>query len=303
MHFLRLIRPINILIIALTMLGVRTYLYWFSEARPDSELNFWLLVVSTMLIAAAGNIINDYFDTKADKVNRPDTVIVGKYINRRWAILSHWSFNFIAFSVGLYLGWYFQSFLFITIHVIAMTVLWWYSVSLKKKPMIGNLVVSLLTLLVIFLTYRFLLLEGYPNHQSLEVNDTVFGISPYWIVWIFMGMAFIHNFAREIIKDAEDITGDMIIGAKTIPMILGKKLTLRIIGLVLLIFPVLYFIGIFLFPSFDWIRSLPITLAAITNFIAFVVAFAGKEDVAIVFVKNLLKISMFFGIIYLFLPQ
>lgn len=184
-----------------------------------------------------------------------------------------------------------------------MTVLWWYSVSLKKKPIIGNLVVSLLTLLVIFLTYRFLLLEGYPNHQSLEVNDTVFGISPYWIVWIFMGMAFIHNFAREIIKDAEDITGDMIIGAKTIPMILGKKLTLRIIGLVLLIFPVLYFIGVFMFPSFDWIRSLPITLAAITNFVAFVVAFTGKQDVAIVLVKNLLKISMFFGIIYLFLPQ
>lgn len=303
MHFFRLIRPINLLIIALTMLGVRTYLYWFSEVRPDSELNFWLLVISTMLIAAAGNIINDYFDTRADRVNRPETVIVGKYIKPRWAILSHWSLNVIAFSVGLYLGWYYQSFLFIIIHIIAMTILWWYSVSLKKKPIIGNLVVSMLTVLVIFLTYRFLILEGYPSDENLTTNDTVFNLPAYFIVWIFMGMAFVHNFAREIVKDAEDVTGDLVIGARTIPMILGNKVTLRLIGTAVVLFPIIYFIGIFSFSSFDWIRSLPITLAAIINFIIFVVTFFTNETTAIVLVKNLLKIAMFFGIIYLFLPQ
>lgn len=303
MYFFRLIRPINLLIIALTMLGVRTYLYWFSEVRPNSELNFWLLVLSTILIAAAGNIINDYFDTRADRVNRPKTVIVGKHIKPRWAILSHWSLNAIAFSVGLYLGWYYQSFLFMVIHVIAMTILWWYSVSLKKKPMIGNLVVSMLTVLVIFLTYRFLILEGYPNDENLTTNDTVFNIPPYVVILIFMGMAFVHNFAREIVKDAEDVTGDLVIGARTIPMILGNRVTLRIIGTVVALFPIIYVIGIFSFSNFDWIRSLPITLAAITNIVVLLVTFFANEKTAIVLVKNLLKIAMFFGIIYLFLPQ
>lgn len=305
MHFLRLIRPVNLLIIVLTMVGVRYYMFQFGGGNDSSELNFWLLVFSTIVIAAGGNIINDYFDMRADRVNRPQSVIIGKYIKRRWAIVLHWSFNIIAFCIALYLGWYYQSFVFLIIHFSSITFLWWYSVSLKKKPVIGNLIVSLLTVLVIYLTQKFVLMDSFVQDGIMsDVNDRVFHIPSVYIVWVFMGMAFIQNFAREIIKDAEDIKGDVVIGARTIPMILGNTATIRLIGGLLLLFPLIYFTGIFFFfEDFNWISSLPITLAAITNLFAFIISILFNEKKAIVNIKQLLKLSMFLGIIYLFLPQ
>lgn len=301
MYFLRLIRPVNLLIIVLTMVGVRSYLLQFGMESDFSEFNFWLLVFSTVVIAAAGNIINDYFDVRADRLNRPHSVIVGKHIKRRWAIVLHWSFNVIAFCIALYLGWYYQSFLFLIIHFSSITFLWWYSVSLKKKPIIGNLVVSFLTVLVIYLVQQFVSMD---NYSVQTTNDTIFDIPFSYIVWIFMGMAFVQNFAREIIKDAEDVQGDLVIGARTIPMILGNKATIRLIGIVLLLFPLIYFTGIlFFFEKFNWLGSLPITLAAITNVFIFFTAFFSKEEQSVIFIKRLLKLSMFLGVIYLFLPQ
>lgn len=305
MHFIRLIRPVNLLIIVLTMVGVRCYLLQFVTIEHSSVLNFSLLVLSTVVIAAAGNIINDYFDIRADRINRPESVIIGKYMKRRWAIVLHWSFNIFAFCIGLYLGWVYKSFLFIAIHFTSITFLWWYSVSLKKKPVIGNLVVSFLTVLVIFLVFKFVQLEA----QSMKIlggytSDKVFFVPAISIVWIFMVMAFIQNFAREIIKDAEDIKGDLAIGARTIPMLLGNRATIRCIGLLLVIFPLVYFYGVFFYViDFNWIKSLPITLAALMNLMAFIMAFFTSEETAIVSIKRLLKLSMFFGIIYLFLPQ
>lgn len=305
MHFLRLIRPVNLLIIVLTMIGVRQYMLQFGEVNNASLFNFVLLVFSTVVIAAAGNMINDYFDVRADRVNRPESVIVGKYIKRRWAIVLHWNFNVLAFCVGLYLGWYYQSFVFLIIHFSSITCLWWYSVSLKKKPVIGNIAVSFLTVLVIYLTQKFTMMDSLMGKQVMHSShDRVFDIPAVYIVWIFMGMAFVQNFAREIIKDAEDINGDLMIGARTIPMIIGKAATIRLIGILLILFPLIYFIGIvFFFPKFDWLQSLPITLAALTNVLAFLVALFSKQENAIVFIKRLLKLSMIFGIIYLFLPQ
>lgn len=305
MYFLRLIRPLNLLIIVLTMVGIRKYMLLFTENNEISVINFWLLVFSTILIAAAGNIINDYFDVRADRVNRPQSVIIGKHIKRRWAIVLHWNFNIAAFTIAIYLGWYYQSFVFLIIHFTSISFLWWYSVSLKKKPVIGNFVIAILTVLVIYLTQKFILIDGYPtDYTRSDLYDTTFFIPSLHVIQIFMAMAFIQNFAREIIKDVEDVKGDTVIGARTIPMLMGKSFTTKLIGTLLLLFPVIYFIGIFsFFESFDWFSSLPITLAAVTNSIAFVAAFSLEQQKAITWMKNLLKLSMFLGIIYLFLPQ
>lgn len=305
MYFLRLIRPLNLLIIVLTMVGIRKYMLLFTENEGISVINFWLLVFSTILIAAAGNIINDYFDVRADRVNRPQSVIIGKHIKRRWAIVLHWNFNIAAFTIAVYLGWYYQSFVFLIIHFTSISFLWWYSVSLKKKPVIGNFVIAILTVLVIYLTQKFILINGYPtDYKGSDLYDTTFFIPSLYIIQIFMGMAFIQNFAREIIKDVEDVKGDAVIGARTIPMLMGKSFTTKLIGTLLLLFPIIYFIGIItFFESFNWLSSLPITFAATANFIAFAAAFSLEQQKAISWIKNLLKLSMFLGIIYLFLPQ
>ena len=86
---LRLVRPINLVIIAITMYGCRYFILATNGYQKiyDESLLFFFLVVSTLLIAAGGNIINDYFDVKADKVNKPEKLIVGKLIEKRKAIL------------------------------------------------------------------------------------------------------------------------------------------------------------------------------------------------------------------------
>ena len=90
------------------------------------SLEFNLIVLSTILIAAAGNIINDYFDVKADRINKPERLIIGKYIKRRVAILTHWILNLIAFIIAIYLSWYLNTFFYLFIHLLSINCLWYY---------------------------------------------------------------------------------------------------------------------------------------------------------------------------------
>ena len=102
MHFIKLMRPLNLFIIALTMYG----LGWCMQSIQENDfqfgidsLLFFLLVFSTVLIAAAGNIINDYFDMDIDHINKPKKMVIGKWISRRWAMLWHMLLSLI----GLFL--------------------------------------------------------------------------------------------------------------------------------------------------------------------------------------------------------
>ncbi|MFY7945255.1 MAG: UbiA family prenyltransferase, partial [Crocinitomicaceae bacterium] len=102
-HFFRLIRIINLFIIAFTMVGVAFYLFNNNNYQKiDFDfLDYGLLVFSTVIIAAAGNMINDYFDIKADRINKPEKLIISKYMKKRWAIVLHWGLNVIAVLISI----------------------------------------------------------------------------------------------------------------------------------------------------------------------------------------------------------
>ncbi len=303
MNFLRLIRPVNLAIIAITMYGIRYYIYSFSPEIGDNEIDFALLVFSTLLIAAGGNIINDYFDVKADRVNKPNRLIISKSVKRRWAIVSHWAFNALAFMIAIYLSWQHETIWYLVIHFTSITLLWLYSARLKKIAVVGNVVISILTVLVIHLTVLFTVKANSRDliHEVLfEMKDPLLNTSVFWIVFIFMIMAFVQNLSRELVKDIEDVEGDKLIYAKTLPMIIGEKSTLKIVGILLIAYPAFYLPGaLFYFENFNWLLSLPITFAAFLNFILFVIAFTSFKW-KIAFIKTGLKLSMFSGIIYLF---
>lgn len=286
------------------MYGIRFYIYSFSLDLSDNEIDFGLLVFSTLLIAAAGNIINDYFDVKADRINKPNKLILTKSIKRRWAIVSHWAFNTFAFFIAAFLCWKHQTIWYLVIHVTSITLLWWYSSKLKKIAVLGNIVISILTVLVIHLTVLFTVNVNSTfsiNQILFETKDELFGISVFWIIFIFMLMAFVQNLSRELVKDIEDIDGDKLIHARTLPMAIGKKNTLKIVGILLILFPILFLPGAaFYFKDFNWILSLPITIAALINIISFLLTFTSYNG-KIVVLKTLLKLSMLSGVIYLFL--
>ncbi len=297
----RLIRFINLLIIVITMLGVVDYLVVFTSNFQE-HFNLWILILTTVFIAAGGNVINDYFDIRADRINRPESVVIGKYIKRRWAIVLHWIFNCIGIIGGIYFLFVLGTWVILIIHTISTATLWWYSVWLKKIPLIGNIVIASLIVLVIFMTvyyipfgfknYDFRAIDHHFGHLYLRKLDVIF-----WFAFI----GFLLNLAREIVKDAEDIKGDQVIHAKTIPMIIGIPSTIRLVSLIMLVYPVIFISGITLkFESIQLQKIWPLTIASLICCMA-IIPLIFPSDKWIPPIKQALKLAMVLGVLYLFL--
>ena len=249
-HFvsiLRLIRFPNLLIIAATQYAMR-YLVMIPLLPSETfmlqfgDLQFSLLVLSTIFIAAAGYIINDYFDTQADLINKPDRVVVGVKIGRRVAMTLHAMLNIIGVGLGVYLAFYIKLPALSMVFILATGLLWFYSTNYKRQFLVGNLSVAFLTGLVPLMVVLFeipLLNEKY-GQLMLESNASF----NYIIAWVggFSFFAFLTTMIREVVKDTEDFEGDRAYGMKTVPIVLGTKWTkVLIVSLVALtIFTLVY---------------------------------------------------------------
>ena len=206
--FLRLIRVQNLLIVVLTQFLARIALVGpgLDGSRHDwlrilTDPTIWLLSFSTVCIAAAGYIINDYFDIKIDLVNKPQRVVIGRYLTRRVAIGIHQILSVVGCLTGLYLSKWVG-----VLDVVSVSLLWFYSARLKREPFIGNVVIALLTafsLLVLAVYYR----------QNAD------------IILIYALFSFGISVVREVIKDMQDVRGDARFGCRTLPIIWGLRRT------------------------------------------------------------------------------
>lgn len=252
-NFLRLVRYKNLLIVILTQ-----YLMRYCIIKPMlninnmelqfSDFNFLILVITTVLITGAGYVINDYFDTKTDRVNRPDNILVGTKINRRAAILFHVILNIIAILLGIYISYIIGEIYFSFLFIVIPGVLWFYSTTYKRQLLIGNIIVAILTALVPILVIVFelpLLNNVYGKHLVALGLD--FSYIFYWIC-AFGFFAFLTTLIREIIKDIEDFEGDSAFGRKTLPIIAGvknSKIVVFSIGIITIL-SLLYILLVFL---------------------------------------------------------
>jgi len=225
MAYLRLVRFKNLIIIALLQILLRygliiPILSKYNITPVLSDINFFLLILTTVLLAASGNVINDYFDLRTDKINRPENVIVGKMVKRRVALLMHVLFSFAGVFIGLYLAYITRKENYVFLFVFIPAILWAYSTTLKKQFLIGNLTIALLTAIVPYLvvSMEFAMLERV--HGDEIVNTTACSLAWSWTTG-FAFFAFITNLTREIIKDIQDINGDREIGCKTLPIEMG----------------------------------------------------------------------------------
>jgi 4-hydroxybenzoate polyprenyltransferase len=176
--------------------------------------NFLLLIISSIFIAAAGYIINDYFDMNIDRINKPDRLIVQKYIKRRWTIVWHFFLSMAGVAIGFYLDLTTRVTLLGFSNLICACLLFIYSISLKKKPLSGNILISLLTawtvLVVTWCEVRFFF-----NPADVNIRKII------RVTFLYAGFAFITSLIREAIKDMEDIEGDRRYGCRTMPIIWG----------------------------------------------------------------------------------
>jgi 4-hydroxybenzoate polyprenyltransferase len=308
MSILKLIRIQNLIIIAFTQYLMRyAVIFPMLESKgfesQFSDLNFLLLVVSTVLIAAAGYVINDYFDTRTDLVNRPKTVIVGKTIKRRTAMALHVFLNITALAIALYISLQINLWKLIYIYVLITGLLWFYSSSYKKMFLVGNIIVALLTALVPLMTvlYEIPPLNAKYNDVLLRIGQDFYDIF-FWVAG-FSSFAFITTLNREIIKDAEDFEGDNAYGSRSLPVVIGLKNTktitvvLNIIIITLIVFTYLRLVSI---PGYiDWTSIIYICILLIIPNI-FLIYKLIKADTKNDWKRagNIAKLIMLFGVLY-----
>ena len=188
-----------------------------------STVGFVLLVVATVCLSAAGYIINDYFDVNADMMNRPDKVIIGKSINRRNAMIFHWIFNIVGCVCGALVsfGIGFPKYSFIFLFIAG--VLWFYSTTFSKEPVLGNVVIALLvaSVPIIEILYEMLPLLSLPMDILLQLHIRFEELFVWGLGYTLF--AFLLTLQREMVKDIEDLEGDRTYGRNTLPIAFGLK--------------------------------------------------------------------------------
>ena len=250
---LKLIRLPNLLIIILTQYFTRIFLIGPKQQWTDhiANIDLFLLSLSTILIASAGYIINDYYDIKIDTINRPKRIVVGRILKRRTAMGLHIVLNALGILIGVFL-----SVKIAVVNIFAGFLLWFYSNYLKRLPFIGNFIVAFLTVLVIGVIAVYFqaplnppeggtlpLLLPFEGDEGWPVLPPLGGVRG-GLLYAFAVFAFIISLIREIIKDMADMKGDIAFGCKTLPIIWGiRKTKYLLYGLVaIFITPLFLFI-------------------------------------------------------------
>jgi 4-hydroxybenzoate polyprenyltransferase len=296
MNLLNLVRWKNLLIIAFVQ-----FLIKYALLEPFTELTgvttslqpigFILLVIATLCIAAAGYIINDIYDVTADKINKPDKVIIGQQISEKRATVYFILLNVIGVGLGYFISFQVgQSDLFV-IFVIISGLLYAYSAYLKRYLIIGDVVVSAFVAMSILLVGIFELLPAL-NDNNRDVQLTFFEI-----IFDYALFGFMINLVRELVKDIEDTKGDKIAGYQSLSIAFGIKnarlitFALNLVNIALIIaylveyfyknnLVVIYFLGLIIGPLiFVSIRLLQ-----------------AKEKEQFGLISSLLKVIMFTGV-------
>lgn len=227
MALFRLIRFPNLLIVVLTqyLLEYKVVLPLFRAKDFSPALDdfyFFLLVLSTVFIAAGGYIINDIEDLEIDKINKPDRQIIGNSLSLSQAWLFYISLFISGLAISFYLAWHIQNIPLVLIYPAAWALLWMYSKWLKKMPFIGNIVVGIFCAFVAGIIW-FAERETFFNLDTDTLSGRIIQVLFTSIFSVYMLVAFFSTIYREIIKDMEDILGDKANECRTIPIVLGMK--------------------------------------------------------------------------------
>ena len=251
--------------------------FFLIRISPDGLFQFFELVFSTVIIAAAGYLINDYYDVETDRINKPRKVWIETRIKPLQALQIYFVFNALGLISAAFLGVK----IFI-INLICILLLWLYSFQLKKMPLTGNLIVSFLTALSILII-------------GIWANNIPFSI------YAFAFFAFFSNLIREIIKDAEDWEGDQASDFKTFPIVFGLKKTKALLGLILIILSS----GLFYFLELVRYGSLLLWIVALIFFLIYIFyyIFRAKNKDDFSRISKLLKWFMLLGMVGIILYQ
>lgn len=224
MDFLKLIRYQNLLILAFMQLIFRYGFFKFQNIPLAlADWQYGLLILATILIAAGGYVINNIFDQDTDNENKPKDVIVGKSISETQAYNIYFALTVSGVGIGFYLSNIIQRPGFASIFILIAAALYLYATSLKQIILIGNILVALL------LSFSIIIIGIFDLYPAISIENQQQMKIFFSILLDYAIFAFMINVLREIIKDLEDVEGDYIHGMNTLPIVIGKTKTTKIV--------------------------------------------------------------------------
>ena len=187
------------------------------------DLNLFLIVTSSALVIASGYIINNFYDAEKDLINKPTKSMLDRLVSQRFKLTTYFILNFLAVLAASYIS--FRAVLFFSAYIFGI---WLYSHKLKRILFIGNLVSASLAIAPFFVVFVY-----YKNFET--------------VIFVHAIYLFLLILARELIKDLENIAGDVAQQYSTIPILLGSKIAKLLIALliVLTLIPTYLLINVF----------------------------------------------------------
>ena len=305
--YLQLLRVGNLTFVAILLYVMEKWvatpllqLEQFGELMPWWILT--LLIVSVVGIAAGGYVINDYFDVKIDRINRPDNLVVTRIISRDAAMNLFYGLTAVGVIAGTVVAWWAHSWTLLFTYIVIPGLLWFYSASYKRMFLVGNLVVAFASAIVPLLVA--IANADYLHHlyQNALAYSPIVGELYVWTGG-FAAFAFLLTWVREIVKDIEDIEGDREMECRTLPIVWGDKVA-KIIATILLVVIatlIVYILFAVLPFSHEW-KSLP------TRYVVFglivpilcsiVLLWAANNRTEYHRVQTIIKFAMFMGMLF-----
>jgi 4-hydroxybenzoate polyprenyltransferase len=305
--YLQLLRVGNLTFVAILLYVMEKWvatpllqLEQFGELMPWWILT--LLIVSVIGISAGGYVINDYFDVKIDRINRPDNLVVTRIISRDAAMNLFYGLTAVGVIAGTVVAWWAHSWTLLFTYIVIPGLLWFYSASYKRMFLVGNLVVAFASAIVPLLVA--IANADYLHHlyQNALAYSPIVGELYVWTGG-FAIFAFLLTWVREIVKDIEDIEGDREMECRTLPIVWGDKVA-KIIATILLVVIatlIVYILFAVLPFSHEW-KSLP------TRYVVFglivpilcsiVLLWAANNRTEYHRVQTIIKFAMFMGMLF-----
>ena len=203
----------------LTLIVIAQYITAVFIMAPSSQSlsdvlldrSLFALILATVGAIASGYIINNFYDSEKDSINRPHMATLEQYVSQNTKLILYFIINIIVIIIASYVS--FRSVLFFSIYIF---IIWFYSNKIKKRPIIGNLISAILTITPFFAIFLY-----YKNYSGLIF---VFGF------YLFLILA-----VRELVKDLENLKGDLTLDYKTVPVVYGEKIAKIMITLLVVI--------------------------------------------------------------------
>ncbi|WP_298761678.1 geranylgeranylglycerol-phosphate geranylgeranyltransferase [uncultured Psychroserpens sp.] len=294
---LNLIRWQNLVMIIIAQVLIKyAFFEHFNALTSLDTLHFIILVIATICIAAAGNIINDIYDVETDTINKPDKVLIGKQISEKLAYNMFFALNIIGILLSLYLSHSVGKSSFFSIFVMISIALYMYASYIKGTVLFGNILIS-------FLVAMSLLVVGIFDILPVMVPENKPLLSPFLDKLIdYAIFAFLINLIREIIKDIQDVDGDYKAGMNTLPIALGRDRATKIAFAVSMIpiGAVIYFVITYLYQYHVAIGYFLLCIIAPLIY-ATIKIFGAEHQHHYKHISTIYKLIMLFGILSLLL--